>query len=239
MNRVITLAWFLARDLFRSLAGIVPLAGALAFGTIAFEYGMDQGQFVTVAGVGIGALCLLTTILLSNRANRAAYYPLVARLQHRHELLSATILCSLLITAVLALLITAGNLLLGRLWLDYPDVMWILPTWLALWLLMASLALNLSGLVGRDGSHVLGYVVVVALLVANDRRSWLASRGLDWLVQGLSAVFWPVSTLLSRATAGVYDRTYFSALAITSLVAALLYLLAAQMFEDKDLLWSE
>lgn len=239
MTRVGILAWFMVRDLFRSWTGIVPLAGALAFGTIAFEYGMDQAQFVTVGGVGIGALCLLTTLLLANRADRAVYYPLVARLRHRHELLSATVVCSLSITTGLAVVIAGANLLLGRLQLAFPSLLWIGPTWFALWLLMASLALNLSGLVGRDGSHLVGYVAVVALLVGNDRKSWLASRGLDWLVQGLTALFWPVSSLLSKATSGIHDRTYFSALAITLLIGMLLYLLAAQMFEDKDLLWSE
>ena len=53
MNRVWTLSLFLIRDLFRSLAGIVPLAVGLGFGIIAFEYGMDQAQFITVAGIGM------------------------------------------------------------------------------------------------------------------------------------------------------------------------------------------
>ena len=72
MTRTVTLPRFLLRDLFRSLTAIVPLALALAFGIIAFEYGMDQAQLITVGGVGIGAICVLTTALLAGRANRAA-----------------------------------------------------------------------------------------------------------------------------------------------------------------------
>ena len=52
MTRIATLTSYLIRTLSRSLAGIVPIALALAFGIIAFEYGMDQAQFMTVAGIG-------------------------------------------------------------------------------------------------------------------------------------------------------------------------------------------
>ena len=65
MKRIVTLTSFLIRDLFRSLAGIVPLACTLAFGLIAFEYGIDQPQFITVAGIGMGTICLATTLVLA------------------------------------------------------------------------------------------------------------------------------------------------------------------------------
>jgi hypothetical protein len=224
MSRILTLTLFLARDLFRSLAGIVPLGAALAFGLIAFEYGMDQAQFITVAGVGIGSICLLTTLLLASRANRASSYPLLARLHRRSELLAAMVVAGLAITAALAILITVGNLLTGRLTLEWDSVLWILPTWLVLWLLAAALSLPLSALTNRGGSHVLGYVLLTCLLVLNDQKAWLQVRRLDWLVRSVTAVLWPVSTLLSRASA-VYG--------------ALLFGLADQLFEDKDLLWSE
>ena len=115
MNRIVTLTSFLIRDLFRSLAGIVPLACTLAFGLIAFEYGMDQPQFITVAGVGMGAICLATTLVLASRANRASSFLLVARLHRRTELLAALVLSSLAITTALALLMALANLLAGRL----------------------------------------------------------------------------------------------------------------------------
>jgi hypothetical protein len=239
MSRTWTLTVFFARDLFLSLGGILPLAAALAFGLIAFEYGMDQPQFVTVAGVGIGAISLMTTLLLASRANRATSYPLIARLYRRGELLAALVLGSLAITAVLALFITAGNLAAGRLSLDLPSALWILPTWLALWLMMTSLALILSGLGSREGSNLLGYLLVAGLLVTNDRRALLEAEGMSWLARLATVVLWPMNTMLSRASAGLYDRTYFLAVALTLLYALLLFSLGAQLFEGKDLLWAE
>jgi hypothetical protein len=239
MKRIVTLTRFLLQDLFRSLTAIVPLAASLAFGIIAFEYGMDQAQLVTVGGVGIGTICILTTLLLAARANRAAMYPIVARLRERHELLAALVVASLILTAFMALLILGANLLLDRLTLQFPSLLWILPTWAALWLLVASLGLLLSVLVSRSGSHLLGYVLLAGLLVANDRKAWLASRGFDWLGKAVGVILWPASTLLSQGSAGIHERTYFTALIMTLAVAALFYLLAAWLFEQKDLLWTE
>lgn len=239
MNRVWTLTLFLTRDLFRSLAGIVPLAVGLAFGIIAFEYGMDQAQFITVAGIGSGTICLLTTLLLASRVNRASSYLLVARLHRRTELLAALVLSALLITAMLAIVITAGNLLAGRVTLDFPSALWVLPTWLPLWILAASLALPLSALVGRGGSHLAGYVLLAALLVANDRKTMLSDQGLGWLVRAVDAILWPLNTLLARASAGIHDRLYTIAWILTLAIASLLFGLAASLLEEKDLLWSE
>ena len=109
MRRSFTLTSFLIQDLFRSLAGILPLASTLAFGLIAFEYGMDQPQFTTVAGVGMGAICLATALVLASRANRATSFFFVARLHRRTELLVALLLGSLVITAVLSLIMALAR----------------------------------------------------------------------------------------------------------------------------------
>ncbi|MEJ2732364.1 MAG: hypothetical protein P8189_02140 [Anaerolineae bacterium] len=239
MNRICALAWFFATDLFRSLAGIVPPAIALTFGIIAFEYGMDQAQFITVAGVGVGAICLLTTLILSSRANRASSYLLVTRLHRRSELLVSLILTSLGITTALAILIASGNLLAGRLTLDFPSVLWILPTWMPLWLLAGALALPLSSLVSRGGSHMLSYVLLAVLLIVNDQKAVLASQGLDWLGRGATVLLWPVSRLLAQASSGIHDRSYWLAGALTLTYAGLLLAMAIPLFKNKDLLWSE
>ena len=239
MSRIRTLTWFLVREISRSPAGIVPLAAALAFGLIAFEYGMDQPQFITVAGVGTGGICLLTALLLAGRANRGWSYPLIARLKHRSELLAAIVLASLTITAVLSLFIGLGNLLVGRLTLDFPSALWILLTWPALWLLAAALALPLSSLTARAGSHLAGWVLLAALLVGHDQATRLQSRGLDQVTQAISVLLWPPATLLSRASAGVHDLFYLLALVLTGAYAAVLFVLASKVFAEKDLLWPE
>lgn len=237
--RTRTLTWFFVRELFRSPAGIVPLAAAVAFGLIAFEYGMDQPQFMSVAGIGTAAICMLTALLLAGRTNRAWTYPLVARLKRRSELLGAIGLGSLGITAVLSLLIGAGNLAAGRLTLEFPSALWILLTWPALWLLAAALALPLSALTGRAGSHLAGWLLLAALLVSYDQRARLAEAGLERVVKAISVLLWPVTTLLSRASAGVHDRSYFLALGLTATYGAVLFVLAGEAFADKDLLWPE
>jgi len=239
MKRIWILTLFLIRDLFGSLAGIVPLAFALAFGLIAFEYGMDQAQFVVVAGVGTGALCLLCTLLLAGRVTRAWSYPIVARLHRRTELLAALVLGGLAITTVLAILITVTNLAAGRLALAFPSGLWILPTWLAVWLLAAALALPLSSLTSRGGSHAAGYALLAAILVLNDQKARLQARNLDWLARAVTIILWPVSTLVGQASSGIHDQAYFLALAATLVFAALLFALADQLLHDKDLLWAE
>lgn len=249
MSRIWTLTCFSVRELFRSSAGIVPLAAALAFGLIAFEYGMDQPQFITVAGVGTGTICLLTALLLAGRANRAWSYPFVARLKRRSELLAAIVLASMVITAALSLLIGAGNLLAGRLTLEFPSALWLVVTWPALWLLAAALALPLSSLTARAGSHLAGWVLLAGLLVGYDQGPrlqhagtlgrGLGTRVLSGVVAAISVVLWPVATLLSRASAGIQDRSYFLALGLTMAYAAVLFVLAGEAFADKDLLWPE
>ena len=239
MKRAFTLTSYLISDISRSLAGIVPLASTLAFGLIAFEYGMDQPQFTTVAGIGMGAICLATALVLASRANRATSFLLVSRLHRRSELLAALVLCSLVITTLLCLVVTFANLLTGRLTLDFPSALWIVPTWLPLWLLAAALALPLSALVGRGGSHLAGYLLLAGLLIANDRKAFLARQGLDWLTKVVDAILWPVDTLLAHASAGIHNLDYILAWVLTCAYAVLLFGLAASLFHDKDLLWSE
>jgi len=239
VKRIGILSLFLIRDLFRSLAGIVPLAVGFTFYAIAFEYGMDQAQFITVAGVGLGAICLLTVLLLTGRANRASFYPFAARLPRRSELLAAVVVGSLAVTSVIAFLMTEVALLQHKLTLDFPSALWIIPTWLAFWLFVAALALPLSSLVSRDGSHMVGYVFITALLVANDRRSFLEERRLHWLSRAVTAVLWPVATLLAQASAGSHDRSYLLAIVLTVGYAGLLFGLAVALLRHKDLLWPE
>jgi hypothetical protein len=239
MRRIVPLSLFLIRDLFASLTGVVVPAAGLTFYLIAFRYGMDQAQFITVAGVALGVIGLLAALLLAGRAARASFYPFVARLRRRSELLAGIWLGSLMITIVVAVLMTAAALLRGQLTLSMPSALWIVPTWLALWALTIALALPLSGLTSRSGSHLAGYLLVTALLVANDRRWLLDKEGLTWISRAVSIILWPTTTLLAQASTGVHDRTYLIALAATLSYALLLFLLGDQLFEHKDLIWPE
>ena len=239
MSRIWVLAMFLLRDLFRSLTAAIPLGVALAFALIAFEYGMDQPQFVTVAGVAMAALCVLNCLLLAGRANRGTSYAIVGRLPRRSELLAALVVSSIVLTIGLALVTMVGNLVTGRLTLGFPSALWIIPTWLDLLLLAAALALPLSPLAARGGSHLAGWVFIAAVMVAYDQQARLQTQGLDWVVRAVGVIAWPVSTLLSQASAGLHGRSYFLALGLTLAYAALLFVVAVESFDDKDLLWAE
>jgi hypothetical protein len=82
-------------------------------------------------------------------------------------------------------------------------------------------------------------VLLTALLVANDQKTWLRSHGFELVTRAISAILWPVNTLLSQASAGAHGRDFVLALLLTLLYAGVLYGLAAQLLEDKDLLWAE
>jgi hypothetical protein len=82
-------------------------------------------------------------------------------------------------------------------------------------------------------------VLLSALLIANDRKALLAARGLDWLARAVTAILWPLNTLLAQASAGNHGRLYALAWAFTLTYAILIYGLAVSFFADKDLLWSE
>ncbi|HNS51932.1 MAG TPA: hypothetical protein PKO09_12215 [Anaerolineae bacterium] len=239
MSRIWVLTGYLVRALFGSLAGVAPLAAAVTFGLIAFEYGMDQAQLFTVGGLGIGVIGFLATLLLAGKADRAASYLLVGRLRSRTELLAAIGAGGWCITWALALGIVSVNLLAGRLTLSWPSLLWLVPTWSVLWLLTSALAVALSGLVSRGASNLLGYLLLVVILVANDRQTELLERGASWAVRIAERVTWPVGALLAEASAGVHGRTYLLALALVLFLAAALFLLAAYLFRDKDVLWSE
>jgi len=239
MSRVWVLTVFMLRDMFRSRVAVVPLGVTLAFALIAFEYGMDQRQFMTVAGVAMAALCLLNCLLLAGRANRGSTYLIAGRLPRRGELLAALVVSSVLLTVALALTTTVGNLVTGRLTLDFPSALWAVPTWLVLMLLAGALSLSLSPLTSRGGSHLAGWVLVAATLVVYDQRPRLRTHDLDWVARMVEVVAWPVSTLLSQASAGVHGRSYLLALGLTLAYAALLFFVAVEAFDDKDLIWAE
>jgi hypothetical protein len=181
----------------------------------------------------------LTALLLTGRANRAAFYPFAARLHRRTELLAAVLVSSLGVTCIIAFLMSEAALLQHKLTLEFPSALWIIPTWLALWLFMAALALPLSSLVSRDGSHMVGYVLITALLIANDRRSFLEDHRLSWLSCAVTAILWPMATLLAQASAGIHGRSYSLALVLTAVYAGILFGLATVLLRHKDLLWPE
>jgi hypothetical protein len=170
--------WVVARFLAGSVSVIVghcaPGRGftlPIAFSTAWISPVLHGGRPRT------GAICLLTALLLAARANHAWFYPLLARLpqrrehwrpssqQHGHHRRPGAV-------------DHVANLAAGRLSLQLPSALWLLPTWFALWLLAnPGPAPGSTHEPRRVAPAAVGRVRL--LLVANDRKSSL-DPGLEW-----------------------------------------------------------
>ncbi len=95
-----------------------------------------------------------------------------------------------------------------------------------------------TGFRGRASASAIA-AACAALLIVNDQKSTLLAGGPEWAVRLLTIIFWPVTTLLSQASAGVHDLDYFLALLLVLVYALFLFVLAAYLFSNKDLLWAE
>ena len=67
MRRIFTLAWFIAKDFFRSWQSFVPLTLALTFYGLAFQYGATPAYFAAVTPVAMIVITIVTVLLLAGR----------------------------------------------------------------------------------------------------------------------------------------------------------------------------
>jgi hypothetical protein len=234
MSRVLTLGLFLLRELFRSPLGAAPPALTLALYWITFYYPVNAGYFAAVGGADLVTVCVVTTLLLASRCNRAASYPLLARLRGRWELLGAIILASMLITVALG--IGVGLLAVGlhTVTLTLEAAAAIASRWLAVFALAAVLGLHMSRLVSRRGSHLATVALVGLLATMRDARLvpgevWAGPLTVARLLTGpLGEVMSGESTLLNGPAASW-----------TLLYAVVLFMGAIFLIRSKDLLWAE
>lgn len=157
MRRVITLSLFLTRNLFRTLLGILPPALTLLVYRLTFTY-RNQGDpdyFTAVGGLGLALVSIVTAFLVADRANRAAMYPLVARLPRRAELLAATVLSIVVIMLAMATLYTGCVIVFQNMSLTPIELMLIAPRWLVVFVFTATLGVLMSKLASRAGSHLI------------------------------------------------------------------------------------
>jgi hypothetical protein len=235
MSRVAALALYMLRDLYRSLAGVLPPALTLALYWLTFYYARSVDYFASVGGAALALVSLVTTLLLAERANRAAVYPFLARLQSRAELLAAILAGALCIMAAMTALFAVLAVGMGRVILSPWQALMILPRWLAVFVVVACLGLHMSKLVSRRGSYLLAYTAVGILVTVNE-GTFLASHGLGWLVQAGGWLTAPMSALLSTEVVAGPDPL---ALVAALVYAGILFALAAALFRRKDLLWAE
>lgn len=234
MSRMAILSLFLLRDLYRSLLGVAPPALALALYWLTFYYPVNAGYFAAVGGADLVIVCLVTTLLVASRGNRATSYPLLARLRRRWELLAAIVLCSLGVTAVLGTgfaLLAVGS---HRVTLTWAEVASIAPRWLAAFALSAAIGLHMSRLVSRRGSHLATVALICLLVTIGDSRlglgqEWSAPRDLA------RTLLVPLGQVMSGESAAL-DPV---AVAWVVTYAAVLFWGATILFSGQDLLWAE
>ncbi|MCB8937465.1 MAG: hypothetical protein H6655_03550 [Ardenticatenaceae bacterium] len=221
-----------------------------------------------IGGFG-AALAFLVTLSVAARANDAQHYPLIVRLKSRVEFVTAVLLCSLAITLIFQLLIMLLGLVngpaltLGAL-LEIPPI-WLAPMLLMATLaLHASDFIT----IGWSRIYVFGVVAIllfgqglqnesVASFASSLSRyslnqGWVTtSSNLDNYANALNQtdgnmisrlfgfVFWPFQALAEGITSGHFTANQALAPAILLLYATVLFLLAVDLFANKDLDFTE
>lgn len=239
MRRILPLAGFLSRELFRSLGGVLPVALTLIFHRVFFLYGGDARYLGSVGGVSMAVVCLLTTLLVADRANRAALYPLLARLPGRWMMLAAVTLASFLLTLLLSTLFVAVIVLSGSVPLAAPEAGSLFPRWLVLDLFAIALALHLSKLVSYRGSNLVTYAVLVLALATFEREPAPFPIAPDWVTGLLDLLIRPpFGTAIVEP--GLFSAPRdLPAIFLTLTYTGLLFALAVWLYARKDLLASE
>ncbi len=238
LTRVRTLSAFLTWELFRSWPGLIPPALTLGFYQATFYYG---GNVDYMAGVGGGDMMIVawaTSLLLVHRANRAATYPLLARLPRRAELLIAIVVSTLGVTTVMTVLFLALVLGFHKATVTPSELLVILPRWLALFLFATALGLNMGKLVSRGGSHIVTSGVLALVVTVNELQFSLL-REQTWLLDGILWIASPLATMLSAQVHGPSPEQYGLNFLLALAYAGALFSLAGALFRRKDLLWVE
>ncbi len=233
MSRIVVLSAFLTRNFFRVLLGAVPPILTLGLFQATFFWPGDTDYFAAIAGLDLALIALVTTLLFISCANRAATYPLVARLPRRVELLIALFIAALFVTSVMGVLLVALILGLHKSTATPLQMLVIIPRWLALVAFAIGLGLNLGGLVSRGVSQGLTALVVSVLLVVARLPS--SMFGDHWVIRGMHVIVSPF-TLTMISPVSVLPVVPWLC---TLIYAVLLFALAAALLEHKDLLWAE
>ena len=236
-NRVLVLSLFLTRTLFRTLLGVLPPVLTLLLYRLTFTYRHqgDPAYLTAVGGLGLACVGVVTALLVADRANRAALYPLIARLPHRAELLAAVAVSTVLITIGMAILYVSLVLGLQHMTLTPEQLLPIVPRWLVVFVFAATLGLMMGRLASRRGSHVVVFTVLGLMALSREQLRFLNVGESAWLVEAAELVARPVTDSLTANDA----FQILPALAVTGLYAIALFALAVGLFRGKDLIWTE
>lgn len=229
----------------------------------------EAAYYQLIIGAFGAGVAFLVTLSAAARANMAHHYPLMVRLQSRVEFVTAVLLSSLIVTfiyqfllAVLAL-INGPNLTLGLL-LEIPPV-WLAP--MIMTAVLALHATDFIT-IGWSRIYVFGVLAILLFGQGLENQSlaniatsfsryaigqgWVGiSTRLENYANALSQtdeniisrlfgfVFWPFQALAEAITNGYFTANQALAPAILLLYATVLFLLAVDLFANKDLEFTE
>jgi hypothetical protein len=229
----------------------------------------EVAYYQLVIGVFGTGLAFLVTLTVAAQANTAQHYPFLVRLPSRVEFVTAVLSSSLIVTFVFQLLLAilalfnGPSLTIGRL-LEIPPI-WLAPVILsAVLALHASdfitigwsriyvygvLAILLFGQ-GLQNKELANLSNSLSRLAIN--QSWIGiSNNLADYADKLSQsdqnmvsrlfgfVFWPFEALAKAISNGYFSANQALAPAILLLYATVLFLLAVDLFANKDLEFTE
>lgn len=237
-RRVITLSLLLTRNLFRTLLGVLPPALTLLVYRLTFTY-RDQGDpdyFTAVGGLGLALVCMVTALLVCDRANRAAMYPLVARLPRRAELIAAVALSIVLVMLAMATLYTALVLVFHNVTFTPIDLILIAPRWLSVFLFAATLGVMMSKLASRNGSHLIVWGAIGAMVFMRERVIMFDVP--SFLTDAIELVARPITQALTLPLEP-FSIQVLPPLLLTLLYASGLFFTGVRLFQGRDLLWVE
>lgn len=180
-QRIITLVGYLLYRLTTSLVGAGYVAIAIAYYMFAFKSVTPEADyFILVIGLFGALITFLIGLSVSAKANEAASYPILVRLNSRVEYVTAVFLATLLSGLVLQTLLAATALLRNDPVLTTRQVLEIPPVWLSLNILFAVVSLHASDFVAAGWSRVSLFGLLAILLVGSDSSDiimrWLADR---------------------------------------------------------------
>lgn len=237
MSRILTLAWFITKDFFRSWQSFVPLALALTFYGVAFQYGVTPAYFAAVTPGAMIVVAIVTVLLLAGRFNRAASFPFIARLRQRSELLLAVVLTALAITIVLTGLITGMALWQNKFTTPLLRREWLLLIliWPCLYLFAGFFGLLLTNLTSRGSSHIVTYALIAALAAVYDYQFELTQAHQTFLLALWQRLLDPFSATLTPFS----SANLLQAALLVLGYALVCFIIADWLFARKDLVWSE
>ena len=180
-------------------------------------------------------ITIVTVLLLAGRCNRAASYPLIARLRARSEMLLAVVLTALALTLVLTTLVTGMALWQDKFTTPLTGREWVLLAliWPCLFLCAGFFGLLLW--LGWAMEAFGNYALIAALAAVYDYQFELTQAGQNFLLAVWRRILDPFSiTLTPFSSANLLQ----GALLVLG-YAFLCFIVADWLFARKDLVWSE